>query len=146
MDWALRGRHAQHMAAWAERERRVMVAGHTHLPVFWNARNEPEPVREPSPDGDPQEVEALRLARLEWAAADRVRVAQEKRPHLNTPCYFNTGCCSFGDGDITGIEIGDGKIQLVRLACKPDAGPEVLGDPLELSFVFKKVLEGGGDG
>jgi hypothetical protein len=30
------------------------------------------------------------------------------------PCYFNTGCCSFPDGDVTGIEIADGKIRLVR--------------------------------
>jgi hypothetical protein len=30
------------------------------------------------------------------------------------PCYFNTGCCSFGDGDITGIEITRGEIRLVR--------------------------------
>jgi hypothetical protein len=30
------------------------------------------------------------------------------------PCYFNTGCCAFEDGDITGIEIAEGEIRLVR--------------------------------
>jgi hypothetical protein len=30
------------------------------------------------------------------------------------PCYFNTGCCSFGDGDITGLEIIGSEIRLVR--------------------------------
>ena len=30
------------------------------------------------------------------------------------PCYFNTGCCSYGDGDVTGLEIADGEIRLVR--------------------------------
>jgi hypothetical protein len=30
------------------------------------------------------------------------------------PCYFNTGCCRFKDGDITGIELVDGEIRLVR--------------------------------
>jgi hypothetical protein len=30
------------------------------------------------------------------------------------PCYFNTGCCSFGDGDVTGVEIADSEIRLVR--------------------------------
>jgi hypothetical protein len=30
------------------------------------------------------------------------------------PCYFNTGCCSFPDGDITGIEIAGGEMRLVR--------------------------------
>ena len=30
------------------------------------------------------------------------------------PSYFNTGCCCFSDGDITGIEIAGGNIRLVK--------------------------------
>lgn len=30
------------------------------------------------------------------------------------PSYFNTGCCCYSDGDITGIEIADGKIRLIK--------------------------------
>jgi len=30
------------------------------------------------------------------------------------PYYFNSGCCCFVDGDITGIEIADGCIRLVK--------------------------------
>ena len=30
------------------------------------------------------------------------------------PCYFNAGCCCFVDAKITGIEIADGDIRLVR--------------------------------
>jgi hypothetical protein len=30
------------------------------------------------------------------------------------PSYFNTGCCSYSDGSITGIEISDGDLRLVR--------------------------------
>ena len=30
------------------------------------------------------------------------------------PSYFNTGCCAFLDGDVTGLEISDGEIRLVR--------------------------------
>ena len=33
---------------------------------------------------------------------------------IEPPCYFNTGCCSFPDGDVTGLEIAEGKIRLVR--------------------------------
>ena len=28
--------------------------------------------------------------------------------------YFNSGCCCFDDGDITGIEIEDGSIRLIK--------------------------------
>ena len=31
-----------------------------------------------------------------------------------SPVYFNTGCCRFDDGDITGIEIDNGKIRLIK--------------------------------
>lgn len=30
------------------------------------------------------------------------------------PCYFNTGCCSYGNGNISGIEISNQKIRLVE--------------------------------
>jgi hypothetical protein len=30
------------------------------------------------------------------------------------PSYFNTGCCCYLDGDITGLEISEGEIRLVR--------------------------------
>ena len=30
------------------------------------------------------------------------------------PSYFNTGCCCFSDGDITGIEIANGYIKLIK--------------------------------
>ena len=33
---------------------------------------------------------------------------------VSPPCYFNTGCCSFPDGDVTGLELADGAIRLVR--------------------------------
>ena len=40
------------------------------------------------------------------------------------PCYFNTGCCSYGDGDVTGIEISGGLIRLVRWL-NDESKPEV---------------------
>lgn len=30
------------------------------------------------------------------------------------PCYFNTGCCSYGNGNISGIEISNQKIRLIE--------------------------------
>jgi hypothetical protein len=32
--------------------------------------------------------------------------------------YFNSGCCCFDDGDITGIEIDGGCIRLIKWAYK----------------------------
>jgi hypothetical protein len=62
-------------------------------------------------DGNTTAAAAIR-AELEYArTADR---RPEKVLTVVPPCYFNTGCCSFPDGDITGLEIADGEIRLVR--------------------------------
>ena len=34
------------------------------------------------------------------------------------PWYFNSGCCCYSDGDITGIEIDGGNIQLIKWCLK----------------------------
>ena len=45
-----------------------------------------------------------------WAG--RTKEAQHRPGSL--PAYFNTGCCKFSDGDITGIEIQDGMLRLIK--------------------------------
>jgi UDP-2,3-diacylglucosamine pyrophosphatase LpxH len=121
-DHQLRARHDKAMFAWAaERPGRILVAGHTHRPVFATAQPPPPPARavgelrslleEARAAGDAEA--AARLAvELEYART------VERRPvravTVDPPCYFNTGCCSFPDGDATGIELADGEIRLVR--------------------------------
>jgi hypothetical protein len=34
------------------------------------------------------------------------------------PCYFNSGCCCFDNGGITGIEISDGVLRLIEWKSK----------------------------
>lgn len=127
-DWKLRERHDSAMFAWARAERHapVLIAGHTHRPVFWESTPDTRPRREPSaieaeldteqarpdPDRDRDRIRTLR-AELEYTIAEARRADHAAQP-VAPPCYFNTGCCSFGDGDITGLEIADGEIRLVR--------------------------------
>ena len=142
VDWRLRGEHASNMAAWAEDRRQVLIAGHTHLPVFFNQQKTPDPPPDtmaPDPGSGPDVAEALRRARAAWAEAEAVRLAHDRPPALSTPCYFNTGCCSFGDGDITGIEIAGGEIRLIRWPADPATDRRQLGDPLRLEDVFAQV-------
>jgi hypothetical protein len=105
-DWRLRHRHDIAMYNWAAGvERTILIAGHTHHPIFpipertQRMVEELEAIQELSVD--PEEVAAAE-ADLEFAQA------QEK------PSYFNSGCCCFSDGRLTGIEVAEGEIRLVR--------------------------------
>lgn len=139
VDWALRGTHAKDMEEWAARERRVLIVGHTHMPVFFeNSKPPPDPPADPGA-ADDRDAEALRLAREQWAAAEIVRLAHQPPIPLEKPCYFNTGCCSFGDGDITGLEIAAGEIRLIRWPCDAETAPDILGNPMSLADVESMV-------
>ena len=54
-------------------------------------------------------------AELEWILAQN-QLAPKNIPmvEFKKPSYFNTGCCAFLDGDVTGLEFSDGEIRLVR--------------------------------
>ncbi len=116
-DHAIRLTHEQALYEWArQRSDLLLICGHTHHPVFMSTaweqtiRGELEALRLTS--ASPEEI-AMKEAQLHWVAADldELRTAL---PEDARPCYFNTGCCSFNDGSITGIEIVDGRIRLVR--------------------------------
>jgi hypothetical protein len=52
-------------------------------------------------------------AELEFTEAEERRIDPPTVSNV-PPYYFNTGRCLFGDGDVTGMEIADGDIRLVR--------------------------------
>jgi UDP-2,3-diacylglucosamine pyrophosphatase LpxH len=124
-DWDLREQHDEAMFAWASSAptRPVVIAGHTHRPVFGVGRRQPvlsQPLEElerayeaERRGGAAPERLAQLHAEIEFGYAETRRYDQPPIPVV-PPCYFNTGCCSFGDGDISGLELADGRIRLVR--------------------------------
>ncbi len=83
---------------------------------------------------DEKQVKMAGLAaRLEWVRAQQSQGQVAVAPDLADmrPCYFNTGCCSFSDGDITGLEIADGEIRLIKWPGDESAvAPRILARPL----------------
>ena len=150
-DFKLRALHDDAMFHWAfdrwEQRKTILIAGHTHRPVFSTPETKPQrPV-------DAVAAE-LRKAREDGAPADRIAELRAELEFLRTPpfgdppkempvpCYFNTGCCSFGDGDVTGLELSDGEIRLVRwLNDEYEPKRKQLADPRLLRGVFQEVQE-----
>jgi predicted phosphodiesterase len=136
-DFSLREHHDQTMYAWAaSRPRTVLIVGHTHRPVFKSQRHSTQ-LREAisglekqlKEKGDDLELlhqlNELRL-RLEQVLKQDGQSPDREDPELGKPCYFNTGCCCYPDGDITGIELNANEIRLVRWSATPEKPVKVL--------------------
>jgi hypothetical protein len=125
-DFELRHEHDSAMYAWSEYQQRVvLIAGHTHRPVF-KSESQEEIVRKsltaaearlvsrPKSPRLQQQIAEL-AAELEWILAQNQQSPKDiPIVELKKPSYFNTGCCAFLDGDVTGLEFSDGEIRLVR--------------------------------
>jgi predicted phosphodiesterase len=87
-DFSLKNKHNQMMYEWSSRRKNLLlITGHTHSPVFASGKYLDHPSNE-------------------------IDTGQSK--HEVKPTYFNSGCCCFNDGDITGIEIADNFIRLIK--------------------------------
>jgi predicted phosphodiesterase len=143
-DYELRDKQSIAMYRWAEKKKGlVLVAGHTHLPVF-KSKDHIEAIErgleKARAAGDLKQVAELR-AQMELVRA-RVREQSGSDFLMLKPCYFNTGCCSFSDGDVTGIEIAGGQIKLVRWPDNAgDPKPKILAQAV-LKEVFAAVKGG----
>ncbi|MCY7292637.1 MAG: metallophosphoesterase [Ferruginibacter sp.] len=86
-DYSLRNKHNIMMSEWSGAQKNLLlITGHTHVPVFASGKYFNHPSNN----------------------------IPGKKQALLKPSYFNTGCCCFDDGDITGIEISDGFIRLIK--------------------------------
>lgn len=139
-DWSLRATRDRGMQRWAAAQSTptVVICGHTHRPVFASQTHadqlarELEAVRgklETRPDNKELRAEmSLLEAEIEWVRAqEHQEPSEEGGSAPSKPHYFNTGCCSFLDGDVTGFELAEGAIRLVRWPDNDDRpAPQIL--------------------
>ncbi len=120
-DACLRAEHDTQMYRWAgTQDKLILIAGHTHRPVWssvthlekllWRVHQLQERYRLTIESAIVEQVADVR---------EQIRRLQENYPPCNDtiktrPCYFNTGCCRFADGDITGIELDEHRIRLIK--------------------------------
>ncbi|NND93250.1 MAG: hypothetical protein HKN45_00175 [Flavobacteriales bacterium] len=137
----LKSEHDRAMYQWADYNDKVIICGHTHHPVFMSYTHadklkhelremETKFEKSPSPEND-QALTDLRqkLFEIQMDEGDSLQIFNPK------PFYFNSGCCSFSDGDITGLEIADGHIRLVKWTADCHE-PMILGTT-ELSYLLE---------
>lgn len=92
-DFTMRDKHNIMMHEWSSRRKNLLlITGHTHKPVFASGLYFDHPNN----------------------TINETKIAAAERRSKLKPSYFNGGCCCYNDGDITGIEIANGKISLIK--------------------------------
>lgn len=114
-DRQLKSTHNRMMYEWASQQKDlILITGHTHQPVFESLTHYERlqwQRRKALSEHNPQWAQALE-DEMSWRSVDDIDASEDYSKVK--PVYFNTGCCCFADGDITGIEIAEGNIRLVK--------------------------------
>lgn len=144
--YRLRAFHDRVMYTWASRKLNfALVTGHTHRPVWSSVTHVQKLARQlfeakkafiehersnngtrtarsnDLPGGSKRKWHLETIANLHELLVDKVKKYPDEHDTIKTvPTYFNTGCCSFADGDITGIELDHAFIRLVKWGRDPD--------------------------
>jgi len=106
--------HNRMMYQWsAKRANTLLITGHTHQPVFKSLTHLEKLYDELEIAKKANDTNAI--GSLQKQIVNR-HAKGDKVPNFTAykPTYFNSGCCCFDDGDITGIEIADGCIRLIK--------------------------------
>lgn len=139
-----RCRRACLLYEWGRANRKIVIAGHTHLAYFASVSITKtlsdrirafEAARSIQVRGDmaAAQDQYIAAARRSMEAQDQFYRLKESLPAKSLPLYFNSGCCKYGNG-LTGIEIADGLISLIRWI----PGREVM-ESRPLGDIFAKV-------
>ena len=148
-DFCLREKHDREMYKWATQQNHLLlITGHTHRPV-WTSRTHLQKLEaelkqlKTLPDtADKEErieeiTKQIKIRKEEYRPCDENKMDEENDNPL--PVYFNTGCCRYEDGDITGIEIEDGNMRLIKWA--KDSDDKKLLEKRELINIFKEIKD-----
>ena len=107
--------HNHIMYEWSSLQNdRILITGHTHQPVFGSLTHLERLYK--------KVLVARKAGNLKEVEETEIEIRKREREYRSVsidylqmlPSYFNTGCCCYRDGDITGIEITFEKITLVK--------------------------------
>ena len=145
----LRKKHDRAMYDWAAATKGlILIAGHTHRPVFLGKphvetleriyRTTTDTTLE-SMSAERSEERTLAESEIEWAKAEAGEGMLESATRRDRPCYFNAGCCAFSNGDVTGIEIAGDEIRLVRWSTELENPANRVLESRGLSGIFAEL-------
>jgi predicted phosphodiesterase len=139
-DSNLKTQHNSIMYEWsAQQKNMLLITGHTHQPVFESLTHIERLYRQllfARQVKDEAMVTSLQKE-IEFRKFQYDHVSED---YLNlVPTYFNSGCCCFSDGVITGIEIAEGSLRLIKWSTKLERGERTLLEETPLSELLVEI-------
>lgn len=118
-DAQLKTLHNSIMYQWSSQQKDLLlITGHTHQPVFESLTYIERLYRQllmAQAAGDEKKIKDIE-AEIEKRKFEYSHISND---YLTMkPTYFNSGCCCYNDGDITGIEIEGEAIRLIKWVVK----------------------------
>jgi predicted phosphodiesterase len=114
-DSNLKTLHNSIMYEWSYQQKDLLlITGHTHQPVFESLTHIERLYRQllfARQAKDEAMTEAVQKE-IEFRKFEYTHVSEDYLKLI--PTYFNSGCCCFSDGVITGLEIADGALRLIK--------------------------------
>jgi UDP-2,3-diacylglucosamine pyrophosphatase LpxH len=110
----LKTAHNKMMYQWSSKQKNtLLITGHTHQPVFKSFTQLEKLYNELQTAKKSKDKTAV--SELQKQIKHRENKG-DKVPNFTgyLDTYFNSGCCCFDDGDITGIELSEGSIRLIK--------------------------------
>jgi len=139
-DTNLKTKHNSIMYEWSSQQKNtLLITGHTHQPVFESLTHIERLNRE--------QKKALYKSNREWAEALDLEISwrrqqddQLRENYLNMkPSYFNSGCCCYADGDITGLEIENALIRLIKWKQVDGISQRIVVEERRLEEIFRAL-------
>jgi hypothetical protein len=117
----------------------LFVSGHTHKPVFASLDHIDrltKQLEKAKAENDPTKIAAIEKEiekrKKEYAGKKIIKT-------MAKPTYFNTGCCCFPDGDLTGVEIEGGFLRLIKWKVTDNKSTRVVLEESPLFYLFEKL-------
>jgi UDP-2,3-diacylglucosamine pyrophosphatase LpxH len=132
--------HNMYMYDWSEAQQNViLVTGHTHQPVFNSLTHLERLYQRLEKAQTLNDTDALQKIRAEIPRRkleyDFVNHSFDKMK----PSYFNSGCCCYEDGTITGIEISGEFIRLIKWSLLNDKPERLVAEEEKLTVLAENL-------
>jgi len=107
--------HNRIMYEWSAKQKdTLLIAGHTHQPLFGSLTHLERLYRQLLRAQKSNDITQVEEIKTEIVRREPQFTSVSPDYLKMKPGYFNSGCCCFSDGDITGIEIENGFIRLIK--------------------------------